>query len=170
MNPHLFSLLDPHSIFGSGSRREKLSNKNRKNARKLVPGNNCKFIQILKVNLQNLHCFLLLSNLFWLLQRQKILHKVIFFKLVWAGSGSALRKTAWSGSAKNECRSTALGTSNEKTIFMLKKVTYWYLLLKGTVSWSVFFCFFFQQLLNIQTLFMYTVTVPGFLVKMAKTE
>ena len=38
MDQHSFSLLDPdpHSICGSGSRREKLSDKNGRNARKLV--------------------------------------------------------------------------------------------------------------------------------------
>ena len=78
-------------------------------------GNNCKIIKIYKVNFHNLHCFLLLGNLFCILQRQKTLHKVIFFL---AGSGSAFfrqldldphsEKTAGSGSAKNEWRSTAL--------------------------------------------------------------
>ena len=33
----------------------------------------------------------------------------LFFIFLKAGSGSALRKTAGSGSAKNECRFTALG-------------------------------------------------------------
>ena len=49
-------------------------------------GNNCKIIKIYKVNFHNLHCFLLLGDLFCILQRQKTLHKVIFFL---AGSGSA---------------------------------------------------------------------------------
>ena len=55
MDPQSFSLLDPdpHSICGYGSRREKTSNENRKNARKLVFFKNYKFIQFLKVNLQN---------------------------------------------------------------------------------------------------------------------
>ena len=53
--------LNPHSIWGSRSRREKISNKNRKNARKLVKS--ASLLDFLKVNLQKLHCFLLLSNL-----------------------------------------------------------------------------------------------------------
>ena len=40
VDPHSFSLIDPnpdlHSICGTGSKREKLKNNNRKNARKLV--------------------------------------------------------------------------------------------------------------------------------------
>ena len=43
--------------------------------------------------------YLLMSNLFGLFQLQKTPHKVIFYKVVKAGSESALRKTAGSGSA-----------------------------------------------------------------------
>ena len=79
--------------------------------------NNCKFIQFFKVYLHKLHYILLLRNLLCFLQLNKTPHKDIFHKfLSWiriricyaAGSGSAFRKTAGSGSAKNECGSTAL--------------------------------------------------------------
>ena len=49
-DPHSFSLPDPHSICGSGSRRVNLSTKNCKNARKLL------ITATLKVNLHRLHC------------------------------------------------------------------------------------------------------------------
>ena len=46
---------------GSGSRRETFSNKNRKNARKLVKS--ASLFNFLKVNLHQLHCFLLLNKI-----------------------------------------------------------------------------------------------------------
>ena len=55
-------------------------------------GNNCKFIQFFNVNLQKLHCFLLLSNLLCFLQLKKTLHKYIFYTFVKAGSGSARKQ------------------------------------------------------------------------------
>ena len=61
--------------------------KTEKNARKLVPVIDCKFVQI-----YYLHCFLLLSNLLCLLLLKKALHKVILYKFFWAGSGSAFFK------------------------------------------------------------------------------
>ena len=90
---------DPHSICGSRSRREKVSNKKKKKCKE-IDKKNCKLIQFLKVNLDKVHCFLLLSNLSCFLQLKKTLHKVIFYKFFKAGSGSAFRKTAGSGSAK----------------------------------------------------------------------
>ena len=64
---------DPHGsafIFplgsGSGSRRVNLSNKNWKNARKLLI--TATLLSVFKVNLHKLYCFLLLSNLLCFLQ------------------------------------------------------------------------------------------------------
>ena len=58
--------------------------------------NNYYFIDICKVNLDKLHVFcfffLLLSNLFcFVFQLQQALHKVIFYKVSNAGSGSAVK-------------------------------------------------------------------------------
>ena len=66
MDPHLFSLLDPDpdprgNIFQIIT--EKI-------------GKNFKFIQIFKVNLHKLHCFM------FFFQQKKTLHKVIFYKFV----------------------------------------------------------------------------------------
>ena len=44
-------------------------------------GKNCKFIQIFKVNLYNIHCFVHFSNLLYILQLKKTLHEVIFTNL-----------------------------------------------------------------------------------------
>ena len=74
--------------------------------------------------------FLLLFNLCFLFQIQKTLHKVIFYNVFcWiririkkaAGSRSALGSTAGSGSAKNECGSTAprLKIFNKQNIYLL---------------------------------------------------
>ena len=63
-DPHSFLLLD---LDPEG---KNCQIKTGKNARKLVI--------ISEVNLNNLHCFLHLSNLLCLLQQQKTLHKVIF--------------------------------------------------------------------------------------------
>ena len=83
-------------------------------------GNNCNFIKICKVNFDQLHGFLLLSNLVCLYQLQKTVCKIIFYKFVKAGSGpgSALKNSSWiqipiekkagSVSTKIECGSTAL--------------------------------------------------------------
>ena len=48
----------------------------------MVKGKNSKFIQILKVNLHKLHCFLLLSNLLCFLQLKKTSHDSFSSNLV----------------------------------------------------------------------------------------
>ena len=57
---------DPHSICGSGT--EKCKERD----------NNCTFIQIFKVNLHKLHCFLLLSNLIYVFFYQRKLFIRLF--------------------------------------------------------------------------------------------
>ena len=83
MDPHSFSLLDPDPHPG------KIEKSNRKNAKKLVRVleycNNFNFIKNVKVNLVQLHGFLLLSNL--------------VCKGFKAGSGTALKIAARFGSA-----------------------------------------------------------------------
>ena len=100
-DPHGSALILPP---GSGSRREKFSNKNGKNASKLVKS--ASSFNFLYRNLHRLHCFLLLSNLcllqlkntgyFW----QICLSWIRIRVFIAAGSGSAFRKNAGSGSAK----------------------------------------------------------------------
>ena len=96
---------------GSGSRREKLKT-NRKNAK------NLEIIVLILKNLKkiSISSMFLLSNLFLLQNTGTFLTKNVTEFLSWiririkkaAKSESALRKTAGSGSAKQECGSTAL--------------------------------------------------------------
>ena len=65
MDPHSFSLPDPDPV-------GKIEEKNRKNARKLVPVP-YRISSNLKLNFDQLHAFLLLNNLFCLFQLQKTL-------------------------------------------------------------------------------------------------
>ena len=69
--------------------------------------NICKFIQIFKVN-----CTIFIASYFWVIfyvfYNDRKLFIWLIFKLVLAGSGSAFRKTAGSGFAKNECGFTFL--------------------------------------------------------------
>ena len=74
--------------------RTKISNKNRKNARKLVT--KMRVCSIFKVNLQKVHCFLLLSNLLYFYNYRKLFTRLFFTKcciriciIKAAGSGSA---------------------------------------------------------------------------------
>ena len=72
---------------------QKLKNNNKKNARKLVK--NCNCIHIFKVNLDQRHDFLLLSNLFCFFNYSNL---VIFYKVFF---------TLDPDQPKNECGSTA---------------------------------------------------------------
>ena len=72
-------------------------------------------------NLHKLHCFLLLSNL-CVLQLKKTLRKVIFF--YFELDPERIFKAAGSGSAKNECGSTALQVTQTKKRKPMKMTTF----------------------------------------------
>ena len=78
-----------------------------------------------KVNLHILHCFLLLSNLVCFLLLKKTLYCIRLFlkKKNKAGSGSAFRKTAGSGSAKNEWGSIALVVARVSGLCFFERTT-----------------------------------------------
>ena len=70
---------DPHgSICGSGSRRENLSNKNRKNARKLLITSSLFNVFKVPVNLHKVHCFLLVSNLLFFYNYRKLFMSFLY--------------------------------------------------------------------------------------------
>ena len=101
---------------GSGSRSEKCQVKKKKKCKDI--GKNCNLIQFFKVNLQG-PVFFTFEHSFMFFTTTKTLHKVNCDKLFKAGSGSALKKIAGSGSAKNECGSKAM-TSTGIVFFLLK--------------------------------------------------
>ena len=72
-DPQAFSLLDPDP----GGKNFRIKTEKSKD---IGTGNNCKFIQFFKVNLDQLRCILLFSNLMFL-QLKKTLRKVIFLQI-----------------------------------------------------------------------------------------
>ena len=101
----------------------------------MVKGKNSKFIQILKVNLHKLHCFLLLSNLLFFSTEENSSYcyflqicfswiRIRLSVLKAAGYGSAFRKTAGSGSAKKKCGSTALLIFNQQQSFFKQNLVF----------------------------------------------
>ena len=82
-----------------------MSSKKKKKCKDI--GKNCNLIQFFKVNLQG-PVFLTFEHSFMFFTTTKTLHKVNCDKLFKAGSGSAFKKIAGSGSAKNECGSKAM--------------------------------------------------------------
>ena len=81
---------NPHSYSHLGPGGKKMKNYARKNASKLVINNNCNFIKNFKVNLDQGFFYVRAISLF--VSSTKNLHKLFFYKVFKARSGSTFKK------------------------------------------------------------------------------